>query len=120
MVESVLNSYSILLRCKAQAQSGAIKKLTRTRREMSKSSSRRAQGDGLALPREAPKTRDTLTPRQARFVAEYLIDINATQAAIRAGYSKKTAKQQGAHQLTKVDGAAAVAKGAARTLGKLK
>ncbi len=36
-----------------------------------------------------------LTPKQARFVEEYLIDLNATQAAIRAGYSKKTAKQQG-------------------------
>jgi phage terminase small subunit len=32
-----------------------------------------------------------LTPKQERFVAEYLIDLNATQAAIRAGYSKKTA-----------------------------
>lgn len=32
-----------------------------------------------------------LTPKQERFVAEYLIDLNATQAAIRAGYSAKTA-----------------------------
>lgn len=32
-----------------------------------------------------------LTARQQRFVEEYLIDLNATQAAIRAGYSKKTA-----------------------------
>lgn len=36
-----------------------------------------------------------LTPRQQAFVAEYLIDLNATQAAIRAGYSKKTAYSQG-------------------------
>lgn len=36
-----------------------------------------------------------LTPRQARFVDEYLIDLNATQAAIRAGYSARTANQQG-------------------------
>lgn len=41
-----------------------------------------------------------LTPKQERFVAEYLIDLNATQAAIRAGYSIKTADQQ-AHQLLK-------------------
>ena len=41
-----------------------------------------------------------LTPKQERFVAEYLIDLNATQAAIRAGYSVKTADQQ-AHQLLK-------------------
>ena len=39
----------------------------------------------------------SLTPKQARFVQEYLIDLNATQAAIRAGYSKKTANEQGAH-----------------------
>lgn len=31
---------------------------------------------------------DTLTPRQARFVEEYLLDLNGTQAAIRAGYSE--------------------------------
>ena len=35
-----------------------------------------------------------LTPKQARFVEEYLIDLNATQAAIRAGYSAKTANDQ--------------------------
>lgn len=33
-----------------------------------------------------------LTPKQQRFVDEYLVDLNATQAAIRAGYSKKTAR----------------------------
>jgi phage terminase small subunit len=32
-----------------------------------------------------------LTPKQESFVEEYLIDLNATQAAIRAGYSKTTA-----------------------------
>ena len=32
-----------------------------------------------------------LTAKQQRFCDEYLIDLNATQAAIRAGYSKKTA-----------------------------
>lgn len=41
-----------------------------------------------------------LTPKQARFVDEYLIDLNATQAAIRAGYSARTAEQVG-HQLLK-------------------
>lgn len=39
-----------------------------------------------------------LTPKQQRFVEEYLTDLNATQAAIRAGYSEKTAAEQ-AHQL---------------------
>tara|TARA_R110002020_G_scaffold95937_9_gene230114 strand:+ start:52811 stop:53365 length:555 start_codon:yes stop_codon:yes gene_type:complete len=42
-----------------------------------------------------------LTAKQERFVAEYLIDLNATQAAIRAGYSVKTARQVGAENLTK-------------------
>lgn len=42
-----------------------------------------------------------LTPKQERFVAEYLIDLNATQAAIRAGYSVKTAQAIGSENLTK-------------------
>ena len=37
-----------------------------------------------------------MTPRQRRFVDEYLLDLNATQAAIRAGYSPRTANEQGA------------------------
>lgn len=44
-----------------------------------------------------------LTAKQKRFCDEYLIDLNATQAAIRAGYSEKTAKQIGQQNLTKVD-----------------
>ena len=44
-----------------------------------------------------------LTAKQQRFCDEYLIDLNATQAAIRAGYSKKTAKQIGQENLTKLD-----------------
>ena len=50
-----------------------------------------------------------LTPKQERFVAEYLIDLNATQAAIRSGYSEKTARSQGQRMLTNVDIVAAVA-----------
>ena len=44
-----------------------------------------------------------LTPKQQRFVEEYLIDLNATQAAIRSGYSEKTAKSIGQENLTKPD-----------------
>lgn len=44
-----------------------------------------------------------LTVKQKLFVDEYLVDLNATQAAIRAGYSKKTARSQGQRMLTKVD-----------------
>jgi len=44
-----------------------------------------------------------MTPKQQRFCDEYLIDLNATQAAIRAGYSEKTAKEQGSRLLTNVN-----------------
>src|SRR5215469_13597354 len=40
-----------------------------------------------------------MTPKQARFIDEYLVDLNATQAAIRAGYSAKTAEVQGCRLL---------------------
>ena len=46
---------------------------------------------------------NALTPKQAQFVQEYIIDLNATAAAKRAGYSEKTAKSQGQRLLTKVD-----------------
>ncbi len=50
----------------------------------------------------------SLTPKQRAFVEEYLCDFNATQAAIRVGYSERTAKQQGQRLLTNVDLKAAV------------
>ena len=43
-----------------------------------------------------------LTPKQSRFVDEYLIDLNATQAAIRAGYSAKTAESAASRLLRNV------------------
>lgn len=49
-----------------------------------------------------------LTPKQARFVDEYLIDLNATQAATRAGYSGKTANEQGARLLANASVTAAI------------
>lgn len=51
-----------------------------------------------------------LTEKQAAFVREYLIDLNAAQAAIRAGYSAKTAKQMGFENLQKPQVAEAVQK----------
>lgn len=42
-----------------------------------------------------------MTPKQQRFVQEYLIDLNATQAAIRAGYSARTANREGTRLLSK-------------------
>ena len=54
-------------------------------------------------------TEKKLTAKQERFVAEYLIDLNATQAAIRSGYSAKTAEWIGPQLLTKSHVEAAVA-----------
>lgn len=51
-----------------------------------------------------------LTAKQKRFAEEYLIDLNATQAAIRAGYSPKTANEQGARLLANVSVQEAIAK----------
>jgi phage terminase small subunit len=55
-----------------------------------------------------------LTPRQARFVEEYLVDLNATRAANRAGYSAKTCEQQGPRLLGNVGVASAIAGAQAR------
>jgi phage terminase small subunit len=60
------------------------------------------------MGQEKPNTKGSqdkrgLEPRQERFVQEYLIDLNATQAAIRAGYSEKTASSQGQRLLTNVE-----------------
>ena len=43
-----------------------------------------------------------MTDKQERFCEEYMIDLNATQAAIRAGYSPKTANEQGSQLLAKL------------------
>ena len=50
-----------------------------------------------------------LTRKQHRFVAEYLVDLNASQAALRAGYSARTAPQQGSRLLKNVEVQAAIA-----------
>lgn len=49
------------------------------------------------------KTMSALTDKQMNFCREYVIDNNATQAAIRAGYSEKTARSCGARLLTNVN-----------------
>ena len=50
-----------------------------------------------------------LTPKRQRFVTEYLVDLNATQAAIRAGYAKSGARTEGARLLANADIQAAIA-----------
>ncbi len=76
------------------------------------SSARRADTEVPGSPGAERPSRDVgkLTPRQARFVDEYLIDLNATQAAIRAGYSGKTAQEQSSRLLSNVMVAAAIEK----------
>ena len=49
-----------------------------------------------------------LTAKQARFIEEYMVDLNATQAAIRAGYSEKGATSRGSQLLANVNVAAEV------------
>ncbi len=52
-----------------------------------------------------------MNEKKERFAQEYLVDLNATQAAIRAGYSEKTARSQGQRLLTDVDIQAAITAG---------
>jgi phage terminase small subunit len=60
-----------------------------------------------------------LTPKQKKFAKEYQKDLNATQAAKRADYSAKTAKQQGSRLLTNVDVKKTIEKDIDKTLEKL-
>jgi len=60
------------------------------------------------MPERALPCPGRLTARQRRFVDEYLVDVNATQAAIRAGYSARTANVSGCENLTKPNIAAAI------------
>jgi phage terminase small subunit len=48
-------------------------------------------------------TANPITAKQAAFCREYLVDLNGTQAAVRAGYSEKTARSQAGRLLTNVD-----------------
>lgn len=62
---------------------------------------------------------DKLTDKQELFCKEYVIVLNATQAAIRAGYSEKTARQVGSLNMTKVDILDRIAELRKKTLEKL-
>jgi phage terminase small subunit len=52
---------------------------------------------------QIPVSIDTYTAKEEKFCYEYCLDLNATQAAIRAGYSRKTAKAAASRLLTKVN-----------------
>lgn len=110
--------------CEAQGLNYAT-----ARRYIKKTSAQTAQKSAQKKVRIAQKEQsanelmddDGLTAQQRLFVAEYLKDGNATQAAIRAGYSKKSAEQIGYQLLQKTSVAQAIAQqqkaSIARTLG---
>ncbi|MGX5862251.1 terminase small subunit [Enterobacter cloacae] len=110
--------------CEAQGLNYAT-----ARRYIKKPSAQTAQKPAQKKMRTAQRDRsakelvddDGLTAQQRLFVAEYLKDGNATQSAIRAGYSKKTAQEQSSRLLSNVMAAQAIAQqqkaSIARTLG---
>ena len=67
----------------------------------------------------ADRSASALTPRQERFVAEYLVDLNGTQAAIRAGYSATGANVTGVRLLSNPTVAARIAAGKERQAERL-
>jgi phage terminase small subunit len=70
--------------------------------------------------RSSPAMRAGLTPKQSLFVAEYLADGNAAKAAIRAGYSPKTARAIGCENLTKPNISSAVGQAQAEQMQQLR
>jgi len=77
---------------------GEIKKMAAKKKTTKKKTSKKKSKKKAKKSKVKP-----LTAKQKLFCHEYLIDLNATQAAIRAGYSKKTAKVIGCENLTKPD-----------------
>lgn len=90
---------------KPAAPKKAAGKAAPARKAPVKTAPRKAPAKAAARPVE-PVAQDAaaspLTDKQQRFVEEYLVDLNATQAAIRAGYSPHTANEQGAQLLAKL------------------
>lgn len=83
------------------------KSKTGAKSAQSRARARKEQGSTAASKVDSKQER-ALTPKQAAFVREYLIDLNATQASIRAGYSERTAHSQGPRLLENVGVAAAI------------
>lgn len=84
----------------------------------SRARSKNAQGKTSASQADFKQER-ALTHKQAAFVREYLIDLNGTQAAIRAGYSERTANEQAARLLANVSVSKAVADAQAERADRL-
>ena len=80
---------------------------------------KKPQPAGATIRKPGSTHKPGLTPPQERFVAEYLVDLNATQAARRAGYSEKTAGAIGHELLGKPHVAEAIAKRREKLAAKL-
>lgn len=65
--------------------------------------------DGMVRQSNIVDEAAELTPRQALFVSEFLVDLNATQAAIRAGYAESGARTEGTRLLAHAGVSAAIA-----------
>ena len=76
-------------------------------------------GDEKLHPMTISANMENLTPKQQRFVEEYLVDLNATQAATRAGYSARTANEQGARLLAKASVSEAIEKAKAQRMERV-
>lgn len=78
------------------------------------------KGKTKAAPKKPAAAKEkVLTPRQAQFVKEYLIDLNGTQAATRAGFSAKTANEQAVRLLADVSVRSAIDEALARRTEKV-
>lgn len=81
-----------------------------------KTTKKKTAARDTGVPQRPEKPSAALTDKQTRFVAEFLIDLNAAAAARRAGYSAKTADQQGYENLRKPEIATAITAGKTRQL----
>lgn len=81
-----------------------FRKLQKPKETSTKAKAPQKARESLVLPENVP-----LTPLQEAFVREYLIDLNGTQAAIRAGYSQATARHIASQNLAKLNVQAAIA-----------
>lgn len=88
-------------------------------RKTKQDSSTKAAGKSHSRPKAANQLTAKVTPKQQAFIDHYLIDLNATQAAIRAGYSPKTAGQQAFDLLKKPEIQRAIETARAETAQKL-
>ena len=89
----------------------AKKKIIKKKAAKKKTAKKKTAKKKIAKKKVIDKPKTIFTAKKKVFAEEYLMDLNATQAAIRAGYSEKTAKSQGQRLLTDVDVAAYIAKG---------